>query len=194
MPDRSRDRGVVRPTARRATHATRRPRSSRRRRGRENDRSVHHRAGYRLPLLPGRDVKPISDLEIFKKAEIKYARARPCKAACLWLCVAPTATLCMPGCPPRPRHVCAAERRLLLTYLLMPVRAVRLVARATRGCADLLTTLYTCTSECTSRRPSALPSLAECVSAARGAAGPRGSSRASSPLVRPMPTWLRGFR
>ena len=28
----------------------------------------------------------------------------------------PTATLCMPGCPPR--HVCAAERRLLLTYLL----------------------------------------------------------------------------
>ena len=28
----------------------------------------------------------------------------------------PTATLCMPGCPPR--HVCVAERRSLLTYLL----------------------------------------------------------------------------
>jgi hypothetical protein len=28
----------------------------------------------------------------------------------------PNATLCMPGCPPR--HVCVAERRLLLTYLL----------------------------------------------------------------------------
>ena len=36
----------------------------------------------------------------------------------------PTATLCMPGCPPR--HVCVAERRLLpylLTYLL-PVAAM----------------------------------------------------------------------
>ena len=29
---------------------------------------------------------------------------------------APNATLCMPGCPPR--HVCVAERRSLLTYLL----------------------------------------------------------------------------
>ena len=28
----------------------------------------------------------------------------------------PTATLDMPGCPPR--HVCAAERRVLLTYIL----------------------------------------------------------------------------
>ena len=28
----------------------------------------------------------------------------------------PNATLCMPGCPPR--HVCVAERRSLLTYLL----------------------------------------------------------------------------
>ena len=28
----------------------------------------------------------------------------------------PTATLCMPGFPPR--HVCVAERRVLLTYLL----------------------------------------------------------------------------
>jgi hypothetical protein len=33
----------------------------------------------------------------------------------------PTATLCMPGFPPR--HVCVAERRVLLTYLLITPRS-----------------------------------------------------------------------